>query len=78
MSGMACNEIVETITAYLEGTLAADDRERFDAHLLACGSCREYVAQMRDTITRLGTLDGPVLSPEAHERLSAAFRQWRS
>jgi anti-sigma factor RsiW len=75
---MACNEVVETITAYLEGTLAAGDRDRFEAHLTACGSCREYVAQMRDTITRLGTLDEAGLSPDARERLIAAFREWRS
>lgn len=78
MSEMACNEVVETITAYLDGTLGADDRERFEAHVAGCPYCREYLAQMRDTISRLGTLDETTLSPRAAERLIAAFRQWRS
>ena len=30
---MACQELVEVITDYLEGTLRASDRVRFDAHL---------------------------------------------
>lgn len=78
MTEMACNEIVETITAYLEGTLAEHDRGRFEAHLAACPFCRVYVAQMRETIARLGTLDESRLSPQARERLIAAFRHWRS
>lgn len=74
---MACKELVETITAYLEGTLAAVDRSRFDAHLAECPYCTEYLAQMRTTIERLGRLDETMLSPSAREQLLVAFRDWR-
>lgn len=77
MTEMACKEIVEVITAYLEGTLGPVDRSRFDAHLAECPLCTEYLAQMRATIERLGSLDETALSPGAREQLLAAFRDWR-
>ena len=78
MNEMACKELVEEITAYLDGTLPAADRRRFDAHLANCPYCTEYLEQMRQTIARLGTLDETTLSTDARERLLAAFRDWRS
>jgi anti-sigma factor RsiW len=74
---MACNELVETITAYLDGTLPHADRRRFDAHLTECPACTEYVAQMRATVERLGKLDQSTLSPDTREKLLTAFRDWR-
>jgi anti-sigma factor RsiW len=75
---MDCKELVEEITAYLDGTLPDSDRLRFDNHLAACAHCTEYLAQMRKTIARLGTLDESTLSREARERLLVAFRDWRT
>ena len=77
MSEMACQELVEAITAYLDRTLSDADRRRFDAHLAQCPDCTEYVEQMRATIARLGTIEKAALSDEARERLLAAFRDWR-
>ena len=74
---MACQELVEAITAYLEGTLPDPDRRRFDAHLVECPYCTEYLEQMRETIARLGTVDETTLSDEAREQLLVAFRDWR-
>ena len=78
MNEMACKELVEEITAYLDGTLPDADRRRFDTHLANCPYCTEYLEQMRQTIARLGTLDETALSTDARERLLAAFRDWRS
>lgn len=78
MNEMECKQLVETITEYLDGTLPATDRRRFDRHLANCPYCTEYLDQMRSTIARLGTLDETVLSHEARERLLAAFRDWRT
>lgn len=74
---MACQELVEAITAYLDGSLPDADRRRFDAHLAQCPYCAEYLEQMRATIARLGTVDEAALSDETRERLLAAFRDWR-
>ena len=69
MNEMACNEVVDVITAYLEGTLPSGDRRRFDAHLAECPHCTEYLAQMRNTIERLGKLDDSTLSREARQEI---------
>jgi anti-sigma factor RsiW len=74
---MACNELIEAIIAYLDGTLPEHDRRRFDAHVAECPSRAAYVAKMRETIARLGTLDETTLSRETREGLIGAFRDWR-
>ena len=74
---MRCNELVEVITEYLEGTLPAEDRARFDRHLAKCDGCRAYLDQMRETIRALGHLPPESLSPEAERALLDAFRGWR-
>jgi anti-sigma factor RsiW len=73
---MACKELVELITDYLEGTMSERDRKRFDAHLEECPWCVEYLEQMRETIATLGRLDEDSISPEARAQLLAAFRDW--
>ena len=47
--GISCREVVELVTAYLDGALADDDRERMEAHLERCPPCVEYVDQIRMT-----------------------------
>jgi anti-sigma factor RsiW len=40
---MDCNELVELVTAYLDGSLDLDTRARFDAHLVECDGCENYL-----------------------------------
>jgi anti-sigma factor RsiW len=74
MSEMVCKELVEVITAYLEGTMADEDRGRFETHLAECPFCTEYVAQMRATIATLGRIDEQTISPASRTALLTAFR----
>jgi anti-sigma factor RsiW len=53
--GITCREVVEIVTDYLEGTLAPKLGARLEAHLARCGSCVEYVGQVRVT-ARLAAL----------------------
>ena len=75
---LRCQELVELITDYLEGTLAANDARRFEAHLAGCDACSIYVEQMRLTIAAVGRVPAEALSAEASERLLRAFRDWRA
>ena len=77
MTELACREITDLLTAYLEGELPGEARERFDAHLAECPYCTTYVAQMLATIDRLGRLDEATLPAGVRERLAAAFRDGR-
>jgi anti-sigma factor RsiW len=74
---MSCKELVEVITEYLEGSLFAEDRGRFERHLAGCDGCQAYLDQMRETISALGHLPPESLSPEAERALVEAFRGWR-
>jgi anti-sigma factor RsiW len=74
---LSCQELVELVTAYLEGELPAPERDRFDAHLRECEGCDAYVEQMRETIALAGRLGEETIAAEARDRLLAAFRDWK-
>jgi predicted anti-sigma-YlaC factor YlaD len=74
---LACREVVELVTAYLEDTLRAVDRERFEEHLVFCDGCDAYLKQMRTTIRLAGSAD-VALPPELEDRLLEAFRELRA
>jgi anti-sigma factor RsiW len=75
---MTCRELVEVITDYLEGTMPASDRGRFEAHLRECPYCATYLEQMRETIATVGELREEALDRRVRERMLDAFRGWRS
>ena len=75
---MACRELVQVVTDYLEGTLPEVDRVRLEAHLAECPYCEEYIAQMRDLSSALGELPKEPVDQAEQERLLEAFRGWRS
>lgn len=74
---MTCRELVNVITDFLEGRLPQADRERFEAHLLECPYCQNYLDQMRETILTLGALREESLSPQTRASLLESFRDWR-
>jgi anti-sigma factor RsiW len=73
---MTCREMVELVTAYLEGHLAAEQRARFEEHLAICDGCQAYVEEMRGTLQALGRLPEDRLSAQARDTLLAAFGDW--
>jgi anti-sigma factor RsiW len=75
---MTCQELVELITEYLDGTLPESERSRFDAHVRACSGCEAYIEQMRMTIRLLGKLSEESVSAEARRDLLATFRTWKA
>jgi anti-sigma factor RsiW len=74
---LACDEVVELVTDYLEGALPPEDRTRFELHLVGCSGCASYVEQMRQTVETAGRLPADELEPEVLDRLVDAFRGWR-
>jgi len=74
---MACQELVELVTAYLDGSLSRSDRRRFRAHISECDHCTAYVEQMRLVIEATGSLSEDDLEPTAREELLEAFRGWK-
>jgi anti-sigma factor RsiW len=70
---IACNELVELLTEYLEGTLFPDEAAAIEEHLRGCDGCRTYLDQLRTTIELLGSATVDALSEQAYEELLAAF-----
>jgi len=76
--GLTCQELVELVTEYLEGSLSREDYARFETHIAACANCREYLAQFEQTIAVTGTLREDDLDPAARDALLAQFGEWRN
>jgi predicted anti-sigma-YlaC factor YlaD len=74
---LACQEVVELVTAYLEDALDPADRERFEEHLVFCGGCQNYLEQMRTTVQLTEQLEQG-LPPELERQMLEAFRNWRA
>ena len=74
---LACQEVVELVTAYLDDALDPADRERFEEHLVFCDGCQNYLEQMRTTVRLTGHVEQE-LPPELEERMLEAFRDWRA
>jgi anti-sigma factor RsiW len=75
---LACQEVVELVTDYLEGALPAADRRRLEAHLADCPHCTEYLAQIRETIRLTGRVAPEDLSPAMRTDLTELYRRWRA
>ena len=76
-TAISCQEVVEVVTDYLEGTLAAEDAAIFEAHLELCEGCRWYLDQMRITIESVGRIEDEDVPAELRDTVLAAFRKRR-
>ncbi len=74
---IACQEIVELVTEYLEGTLSPEVVEAFEQHLTICDGCAAYLEQMRETVRLAGRLHQEDVPEPVMTRLLDAFREWR-
>ena len=73
---IACAQLVELVTDYLEGAVAPRDHALFEEHLAECDGCVTYLDQMRTTIELTGRLRADDLAPEVRAELVVAFRDW--
>jgi anti-sigma factor RsiW len=71
---MTCQELVELLSDYLDGTLAARDRARLEAHLAVCDDCQVYLEQFETTIALTDQAGEPELTLELRNNLLRAFR----
>jgi anti-sigma factor RsiW len=71
---VVCQQWVELVTAYLDGALPRRVRKAIDRHLRLCRHCREYLAQMRQTIRLTGELRKEDVPADVLDALVEAFR----
>ena len=71
---LRCEELVEIITGYLEGSLDDASRAEVERHLAYCPGCSGYLDEMRATISLMGRLHADDVPAAAMSELLAAFR----
>jgi anti-sigma factor RsiW len=71
---VACQELVELLTDYLEGALPPDEVAAVDRHLALCEGCRVYLDQLRLTIDAMGTVPVQSLPDGTVDALLTTFR----
>jgi anti-sigma factor RsiW len=72
--GISCREVVELVTAYLDGALPPDQMQRVAAHLEGCHACVEYVEQIRVTARTVAVAAAELELRPDRDALLAAFR----
>jgi predicted anti-sigma-YlaC factor YlaD len=75
--GLACQEVVELVTDYLENALLPEKRTQLEEHFAACDGCTNYIEQVRLTIGMLRDLARDPAFPATQEDLQQVFRQWK-
>lgn len=74
---IACNEVVELATEYLEGKLTDPHLSLLEEHLPECDGCTEYLEQLRQTVRALRKLPEARRSDSTNlDELKQIFRAW--
>lgn len=72
---IVCQQWVELVTDYLDGTLPPALQEAADRHLADCPHCTEYLQQMRRTILVAGQLRDEDVPADVLDALVLAFAE---
>ncbi len=77
MTRRACADLAEVRSAYVDGALPAEAREKLARHLLYCDGCRRDVAELRDVRDLLASqrADGEAPADLSARLLSIATRE---
>jgi|tagenome__1003787_1003787.scaffolds.fasta_scaffold19548386_2 hypothetical protein len=73
---ITCQQLVEVVTDYLEGSMPPIERLRFEEHIAYCGPCIRYLEQMRQTIAVAGVLREDDLDTESREMMLRVLRDF--
>ena len=74
---LRCVELVDCLTAYLDGAVDEAQQRRIDTHLAGCAGCSAALDQFRTAISlsgRLTAADVASLEPLLRDRLEATLR----
>lgn len=75
---IVCQQWVEIVTDYLEGALPPALQAAADRHLADCPHCREYLEQMRRTISMARGLHDEDVPTDVVDALTRAFEDYHA
>jgi anti-sigma factor RsiW len=75
VAGVSCGEVLDQLSAYLDGELSLPERERLEGHLRGCEGCATFGGEFRATVQALRSdlLRPAVLPLSFRERLQSAL-----
>jgi len=73
---IACRDLLELITGYLDGALPADVHAAIEEHVAGCDGCTAVLEEFRITIAMTGTLTEEQITPAQRDTMLGAFRDW--
>lgn len=71
---VACQQLVEMVTDYLQGDLDLTRRTAVEEHLAVCGHCTGYVEQVQRMLELTSTPDHDPVPDELLDALTTQFR----
>jgi anti-sigma factor RsiW len=74
---IACREMVELMSDYLEGVLPSAEKGRLETHLAGCDGCEHALGQLRETLRLTGMLRPEQVPDEDRALLLGVYRAWR-
>jgi anti-sigma factor RsiW len=75
---LICQEAIELLTEYLEGTLSMRQCRRLESHLATCLDCSSYLDQFRVTVHLSTNIEPDDLPANAVDELTELYRRWRA
>lgn len=78
VGNFTCQEMAALVTDYLEGALPLTQRIRFHMHLGFCFACRNFLKQMKYTVSTLQQLPPEPIPPQVKTELVRRFRDWKA
>jgi anti-sigma factor RsiW len=75
-ASITCQEVVELLSAYLDGELDPTILARVETHLAGCDGCTMVLEEFRETIRLSGGLTVEQVDETQRRTLLEAFRDW--
>jgi len=75
VGGLSCGEVLDRLSDYLDGDLAADVRGALEEHLRGCDGCARFGGEFRTTVqaVRAHLLASPAPPSRLRDRLAEAL-----
>jgi len=77
-TSIACRELLELISGYLDRALPAETAAAIEEHLADCDGCTSVLDEFRRTIALTGQLREEQVTQAQRDLLLQTFRDWRS
>ncbi len=73
IAGLSCTDVLERLSAFLDGELPEAEVARIRAHVGECVTCERFGGRFAEAVKKLREAEVPALDADVDERLAAAL-----